>query len=54
MLAKPFVGTTCFADKPSDNVGAYVQNQERSEEFKPVKIAGRIAVRTTVMVRGQQ
>ena len=30
MLATPLVGTACFADKQSDNVGAYVQNQARS------------------------
>ncbi len=58
MLAKPFVGTTCFADEPSDNVGAYVPNQERSEQFKfdekiavsHVKIAGCIAVGIVAVV----
>ncbi len=49
MLATPLVGTTCFADEPSDNVGAYVPNQERSEQFRSVKIAGCIAVGTVAV-----
>ncbi len=49
MLVTPLVGTACFADKPSDNVGAYVQNQERNEQFRPVKIAGCIAVGTVAV-----
>ena len=34
MLTTPLVGTVCFADEHVSNVGAYVQNQERSEQFK--------------------
>ncbi len=58
MLTTPLVGTVCFADEPVSNVGAYVQNQERSERFKfdkktavkANKIAGYIAAGTTVIV----
>ncbi len=58
VLVTPLVGTVCFANEQSGNVGTYDQNQERSEQFKVDKktvikvgkIAGCIAAGTTVMV----
>lgn len=58
MLATPLAGTVCFADEPSDNTVAYVQDQKRSEQFKfnektvvkAGKIAGCIAVGTAAAV----
>ena len=47
MLATQLAGTVCFADEPADNVGDYVQSQDRSERFKfdkkTVVKAGKIA-----------
>ena len=58
MLATPLVGSTCFADEPAGDIGAYVQNQERSERFKldkkiaakAGKIAGCVAAGTAAVV----
>ena len=58
MLATPLVGSTCFADESAGDVGAYVQNQERSEQYKldektavkAGKIAGCIAAGTAAVV----
>ena len=58
ILAMPLEGTLCFADEHTDNVGAYVQNQELSEQYKlnkktlvkAGKIAGCVAAGTAATI----
>ena len=58
MLATPLVGSVCFANKSAGNVGAYVQSQDRSKQYKSDKktivkagkVAGYIAAGTVAVM----